>query len=608
VYALGAVLYECLTGRPPFRAPNLLETLAQVRDCEPAAPRRLQPGVSRDLETICLKCLHKEPGRRYARAVDLAEDLDRFLQGQPILARPVGPAERFTKWARRHPALVGLLAVSVLGLAALAVAGVVYEQRLRVAWLQAEANASDARRQKERADANYRQARDTLREVLQQARERDAAGLPRMTELQRRQSEKALDFFLKLADQAGDDPEVRYDAARARCEVGHLQHYLGRSADAVASLRGARDLFAALADEFPADPHYRAAVAGCLVDLGCLDSDPLVKVQCTEQSVNLFEGLVRDHPDSGDHRAALANACNNLAGVRAAQGRRDEAAHLYRRSVDLCEALLRDRPEDRQMRLRLADMCGNFSVFLQKAQVDAECKQLHERAEAEYVRLIRDDPNDFQARTGLATIRVNWAYVLRAQKQTETALAELTKNVQDLEALLRQEPTYAPARDRLFRSYGLRADTYREWLRRFPEALADQKRAVEYADDASQRHRLHLVLAMDYALAGQPDEALRESEVLARAMRPNSPPVEWLQLGMVCGQAALAVRRDASRSTSARQEQEQRLVVKALEYLRKARQADPAKWPDLAMRHALPFNRHLAPVRAHAGWRELFTP
>jgi WD40 repeat protein len=115
VYALGATLYELLTGRPPFKAATPLDTILQVIGEDPVPPRTLQPKLPRDLETVCLKCLQKEPSRRYGSAQELADDLRRFQEGKPILARPVGRLEKAAKWARRRPAAAALVAVSSLG-------------------------------------------------------------------------------------------------------------------------------------------------------------------------------------------------------------------------------------------------------------------------------------------------------------------------------------------------------------------------------------------------------------------------------------------------------------------------------------------------------------
>jgi WD40 repeat protein len=130
VYSLGATLYQALTGQPPFRGDAVAEILRQVLDQEPTRLRSLNPALDPDLETICLKCLEKDPSRRYGSAEDLAEDLERWLEHRPIAARPVPAWERAVKWARRKPALAGLVAVSTAALIGLVAVGVYVNRTL----------------------------------------------------------------------------------------------------------------------------------------------------------------------------------------------------------------------------------------------------------------------------------------------------------------------------------------------------------------------------------------------------------------------------------------------------------------------------------------------
>jgi WD40 repeat protein len=152
VYALGAILYELLTGRPPFKAESALETLGQVVAHEPVAPSRLRPKLPGDLETICLKCLHKEPTHRYASAAELAEDLLRFLENRPIKARRSSVVERFRRWRRRNPAVAALCGVTATLLLTLTVVSATAAMRIDKARQRADDKAAAEKAAREKAD------------------------------------------------------------------------------------------------------------------------------------------------------------------------------------------------------------------------------------------------------------------------------------------------------------------------------------------------------------------------------------------------------------------------------------------------------------------------
>jgi hypothetical protein len=311
VYALGAILYECSTGRPPFQAPTPLDTVLQVLNEEPVPPRRLQPGVPRDLETICLKCLHKEAKNRYASAEALAEDLRRLRSGHPIRARPVGRLERVWKGVKRRPALALLLMVTFvavtnsLGLTGFAElgAGIVQSAGFGVGllilggWLYRMLTA----RLRE-ATEKLQSARQIVDDLYSQLARRWTTDERSQDHLQHAVLIKTQDLYEILADERDADGTIRRWTGLAHFHVGQVFHRaLGNWAEAERSYAKAIAIQDQLCQRYPMVTVYRRDLADSLHWRATLLQEQGLRLpqaeQFDRQALELKEQVAAEHSD-----------------------------------------------------------------------------------------------------------------------------------------------------------------------------------------------------------------------------------------------------------------------------------------------------------------------
>jgi serine/threonine-protein kinase len=478
VYAMGAVLYELLTGVPPFTGSNPVETVVAVMETDPVPPRRLQPGLSRDLETICLKCLEKEPAKRYASAAELTDDLRRFLAGEIIRARPVGRAERLWRWCRRNPGIAALSLAVLILLSTVAGVATTAVVRINAEKWTAEQNAAAARQAQSLAESalgqaetarsateaalkqteaarveaeNARKRADELVTVAASQRELalDALGglilqvqnrlddAPGSQQVKQDLLELALAGLKKLAPAAEESGLVDIRMAEGYRRLGDLAQRLGDLGLARQSYEQVNRITKNQAQSQPRDPQWMRAVSVAETKLGDLASLTGNRAEAKRFYDEARKLRVKLMDLGGPNSAAdLAQVYVKLGDVSDPS----TAVDFYKDSLRLREDVLKGKPRDgnaaRDVRVsnyKLAD------IYLKTDDVAAARKH-GQRAVVLAEALVKANPRLAQMRQDLAFARAKLGDVFRAEKRQAEAKKQYDEAVRLLEPLARTNP------------------------------------------------------------------------------------------------------------------------------------------------------------------------
>jgi serine/threonine protein kinase/tetratricopeptide (TPR) repeat protein len=549
IHALGAILYDALAGRPPFLGADPMATIMQVRMMEPVPPSRWQPGLPRDLETVCLKCLEKSPARRYPTAGDLADDLHRFLDGEPVHARPTSWLEKGWKWAKRRPTAAALIALSALVLVGSTVAAAAFaqwqhqraemEHELRTdaetARNLARVKERLANQESDRANANYHAARDAMDAFLTRVGDERLRLEPRTERLQAQLLDSALKFydrFLKTED--GAEPAVRREAGWAYQRAGRVREMLGKRTEAIAAYREAVRLFAALAAQEQVNPLDLKGLADSYRQLTIAleaDNQRAAADEAYAKAKEVLDQLVAAAPRLPIYRIELASLLNNRGTQLANRRKPMEAISAYR---DALRVLSRGG-NSKEVRFETAKTNANLGTMLLTANQIAQGRDALRASADQFGRLAKteDDPQ-YAHELGRAIANLGTAYMLSQQPD------EAIKVYRDAGAIFVQLVSKFPRvpnyRFELAKTYDNVGEALQATKGR-PAAEPEREKAREIYRDLVARHpdfdeyRLRTALSLDLhgvflAETGKRDDAIaaiRDAVSLLQKLAADDP-------------------------------------------------------------------------------------
>jgi tetratricopeptide (TPR) repeat protein len=461
IYSLGAALYECLTLEPALPGKDREELLRQMALDEPPRPRRRNPAVPLELETIIVKAMEKDPEERYASAQELADDLRRFLEDRPIRAQPPTVWQRARKWSRRHQAVVraavvfGLLAF--VGLAAGTVLVWQEKERTREALAEANSHYEALLEQRRQAEANYRQARDAVDRYYTKISEVRLLKVPGLQPLRKELLQTAQEFYEDFVARRGDDPNARAELALALCRLAEITSQIESASNAVELYRRALELEDQLAREQPDPVAHQRALGTIQLSLGNLY---LSLGQTNDGEAALGKSLVirnqlaADHPQEMAYQEELSETHRSLGDLYADTSRAADAETAYVQAARALEPVMRAAPGDPVSQDALAACLIQTGKLYRSMGRRADAERAFKQCLDLREQLLKTHPADAGYQSSLATIHQNLGGCYDDAGQREKAEASYRRALALCQDLARANPAVTGYQNSLGDMYG----------------------------------------------------------------------------------------------------------------------------------------------------------
>jgi serine/threonine protein kinase/tetratricopeptide (TPR) repeat protein len=460
LYAVGATLYELLTLKPLFDESNRAKLIERVLHDSPLSPRKLDRRIPRDLETIVLKAVAKEPASRYTTAEQMADDLRRFLADKPILARRITTTERAWRWCRRNPLPAGLASAAVLIFLAgfaLVTAQMIRAERLYELAEMQRRDADHLRIQSETrrrlAEANFAKAQAAVDDYLTKVSESQLLDVPGLQPLRHDLLRSALRFYEGFLQERRGDPSLRAGLASAHLRVARIDGELGDGERAKQEYREAARLFEEALQEKTDDLDLRQGLARSLCGLGSFLGVSGGGQAALLRSITLQENLAHQDPSNVPIRSELGNAYNMMAIISGNNNKIDDSLMWHRRALEVREAIAEKHPESASLRKALGQTLNNIGSLLSMKGRAGDASAMYRRAVEHGKAAVLEEPHVLEHRESLGVFLHNLAASLVRLGRRDEAKQTYHEAIDVQKRLVSENPAVRSYRNQLYDTY-----------------------------------------------------------------------------------------------------------------------------------------------------------